>query len=154
MDLTTHVTLPDVEAGIAGVRPDDVSAVREGIPEKLAALRPLLRLGTFGGIRELVFNIRSLFQLVADPEYPVPWRTTAAAVFALGYFLLSIDAIPDVVPVLGFVDDALVVAEIALLLSTDLRRYREFRARRAAARRAAPPPAARAASPDCADLAA
>ena len=41
---------------------------------------------------------------------------TAAIVFALGYFLMSIDVIPDVIPVVGFLDDALVVAEVVVMV--------------------------------------
>jgi len=122
------VELPDIAAGIARVRPEDAYSVREGVPSKLAALRPLLRGGRLCSLGSLVRDVRTLFEMLTDRSYPVPWRTTAAIVFALGYFLMSIDVIPDFVPVVGFFDDALVVAEVVLLLSGDLRRFREHRA--------------------------
>jgi uncharacterized membrane protein YkvA (DUF1232 family) len=122
------VELPDIAAGIALVRPEDADSVREGVPSKLAALRPLLRGGRLGSVGSLVRDVRTLFEMLTDRSYPVPWRTTAAIVFALGYFLMSIDVIPDFVPVVGFFDDALVVAEVVFLLSGDLRRFREHRA--------------------------
>ena len=50
--------------------------------------------------------------------------------FGLGYFLMSVDLIPDVIPVVGFLDDALVVAEIVYLLSGDLQRFRAHKAAR------------------------
>ena len=119
------VELPDFAAGIASVRAEDVDTVREGVPSKLAALRPLLRGGRLGAARGLFRDVHTLFELLIDRSYPVPWRTTAAIVFGLGYFLMSVDLIPDVLPVVGFFDDALVVAEIVYLLSGDLRRFRE-----------------------------
>jgi uncharacterized membrane protein YkvA (DUF1232 family) len=123
--------LPDVASGIASVRAEDVDAVREGLPSKLAELRPLLRFGRLGSLRSLVSDVQTLFEMLVDRSYPVPWRTTAAIVFALGYFLMSIDVIPDVIPVVGFLDDALVVAEVVYLLSGDLRRFRDHRGARA-----------------------
>lgn len=125
------VELPDFAAGIASVRVEDVDTVRNGVPSKLAALRPLLGGGRLGGARNLVRDVHTLFQLLLDRSFPVPWRTTAAIVFGLGYFLMSVDLIPDVIPVVGFLDDALVVAEIVYLLSGDLRRFRAHQAERA-----------------------
>jgi uncharacterized membrane protein YkvA (DUF1232 family) len=119
------VELPDLASGIDSVRTEDLDAVREGVPQKLAHLRSLLPVGR---LRGLTRDVQTLFELLLDRSYPVPWRTTAAIVFALGYFLMSIDVIPDVVPVLGFLDDALVVAEVVYLLSGDLRRFRAHRA--------------------------
>jgi uncharacterized membrane protein YkvA (DUF1232 family) len=117
--------MPDLAAGIDSVRPEDVETVRAGVPEKLAALRPLLRGGRLGN---LLRDVRTLFELLLDRSFPVPWRTTAAIVFGLGYFLMSIDVIPDVIPVVGFLDDAAVLAEIVYLLSGDIRRFRAHRA--------------------------
>jgi uncharacterized membrane protein YkvA (DUF1232 family) len=114
-----------VEEGIRGVRDADVDAVRGEFPDKFAAVRPLLTGAKLGRLRDLAQNVRTLFELLTDRSFPVPWRTTAAVVFALGYFVLSLDVIPDVIPVLGFLDDALVVAEVVYLLSGELRRYRE-----------------------------
>jgi uncharacterized membrane protein YkvA (DUF1232 family) len=127
------IDLPDLAAGIASVRPEDVDAVREGVPSRLAALRPLLRAGRLGSLRTLLRDVHTLFELLMDRSFPVPWRTTAAIVFGLGYFLMSIDLIPDAIPVVGFLDDALVMAEIVYLLSDDLQRFRAHRAERARA---------------------
>ena len=136
------VELPDFAAGIASVRAEDVDTVRNGIPSKLAALRPLLRGGRLGSARSLVRDVHTLFQLLLDRSFPVPWRTTAAIVFGLGYFLMTVDLIPDCIPVVGFLDDALVVAEIVYLLSGDLRRFRAHQATRASVTSSNPPAAA------------
>jgi uncharacterized membrane protein YkvA (DUF1232 family) len=117
--------LLDLDAGIDSVRPEDVETVRSGVPEKLAALRPLLR---GGRLATLVRDVGTLFEILFDRSFAVPWRTTAAIVFGLGYFLMSVDVIPDVLPVVGFLDDAAVLAEIVYLLSGDIRRFRAHRA--------------------------
>jgi uncharacterized membrane protein YkvA (DUF1232 family) len=125
--------------GIAGIRANDIDAVRAEFPDKFASVRAILANGKFGRLRELAANLRTLFDLLTDRTFSVPWRTTAAAVFALAYFILSFDIIPDVIPVLGFLDDALVVAEVVYLLSDDLRRFREHRARAEVVAAAVPP---------------
>src|ERR1700722_14485393 len=114
---------------IAGVCANDVDAVVAGFPRKLEAARPLLMGGKLRRLGDLLRDVRTLFNILTDRTFSVRWQTTAAIVFALGYFVLSFDLIPDVVPVLGFLDDALVVAEVVYLLSGDVRRYREHRAR-------------------------
>lgn len=43
-----------------------------------------------------------------DPQTPRRVRLTLLA--ALGYFVLPIDAIPDIMPLIGFTDDAAVIA--------------------------------------------
>jgi uncharacterized membrane protein YkvA (DUF1232 family) len=52
--------------------------------------------------------VRLIRRLAADPEIPrgVRWRLTALLV----YLVLPIDLIPDFVPVVGYADDAVVVA--------------------------------------------
>ncbi|MGD0525987.1 MAG: DUF1232 domain-containing protein [Polyangiaceae bacterium] len=130
------VELPDVAAGIAAVREEDVEKVRQSVPAKLAAMRSLLGGGHLGTARNLLRDVHMLFQILLDRSFPVPWRTTAAIVFGLGYFLMAADLIPDVIPVVGFLDDALVMAEIVYLLSGDLKRFRVHQAATARAKRA------------------
>ncbi|GAA1940887.1 DUF1232 domain-containing protein [Nocardioides marmoribigeumensis] len=52
--------------------------------------------------------VRLLRRLAADPELPrgVRWRLGAL----LAYLLLPIDLVPDFIPVVGYADDAVVVA--------------------------------------------
>jgi uncharacterized membrane protein YkvA (DUF1232 family) len=127
----------NVEAGIRDARPEQVDAIKEGFWAKLAAARP--GLGRLGKARELAKNVVILFEMLIDPTFVVPWRTTAGIIFALAYFISTFDVIPDAVPVIGFLDDALVVAEVVYLFSADIRRYEDTRRARAEhrARRAA-----------------
>jgi uncharacterized membrane protein YkvA (DUF1232 family) len=122
----------NVVAGIDAVTPEDEAAVRAGFWAKLADARP--RLGRLGKARDLAKNAVLLFEMLVDPGFKVPWRTAAGIIFALAYFISSFDLIPDAVPVLGFFDDALVVAEVVYMFSADIRRYEETRRERAARR--------------------
>ncbi|WP_438477732.1 YkvA family protein [Streptococcus pluranimalium] len=60
----------------------------------------------------------------------VPRRTMLAIVSALIYFLSPIDVIPDWIPVLGQVDDALVVATCWKLVNKDVEDYRQWQKER------------------------
>ncbi len=122
----------NIEAGIAGVVEDDVEAVKEGFWTKFAESRP--HFGRLGKARDLAKNAVLLFNMLVDPSFAIPWRTAAGIVFALAYFISSFDLIPDAVPVLGFLDDALVVAEVAVMFSADIKRYEETRRARAGAK--------------------
>ena len=50
-----------------------------------------------------------------------PRRVQAALVGALAYFVLPFDVIPDMMPVLGFTDDAAVLATALRLVATNIR---------------------------------
>jgi len=59
-------------------------------------------------LRLLPDLVRLLRRLAADPDLPRGVRVRLW--LGLGYLLLPIDLVPDFVPVLGFADDAVVVA--------------------------------------------
>jgi len=110
------------------VAPEDVDRVKAGFWEKLAAVRP--RFGRLSGLRDFAVNLVRLFEMLVEPGFAIPWRTTAAIVFALAYFISSIDLIPDAIPVLGLMDDAFVVAEVMVMVAGDLARFEELRRNR------------------------
>ncbi|MEZ0277345.1 MAG: YkvA family protein, partial [Roseimicrobium sp.] len=62
----------------------------------------------------------------------VPYWAIGAGALALVYVLSPIDAIPDIIPGLGFVDDAAVLAFCLKLLESELSRYKEWKETREA----------------------
>ncbi|MEQ9763660.1 YkvA family protein [Streptococcus jiangjianxini] len=59
-----------------------------------------------------------------------PRRTMLAIVSALIYFLSPIDVVPDWIPILGQLDDALVVAACWKLVNKDVEDYRRWQKER------------------------
>jgi uncharacterized membrane protein YkvA (DUF1232 family) len=55
----------------------------------------------------------------------------AAIVAALLYVLSPIDLLPDFIPIVGYVDDALVVAACLALVEQDLINYKEWKKQQA-----------------------
>ncbi len=60
-----------------------------------------------------------LYYAWRDPEMPV-WAK-AAIISALGYLVCPVDAIPDVIPVIGYTDDAGVLAAVIAMLNVYLK---------------------------------
>ena len=87
-----------------------------------------------GPLRKFLSNLRDLFGLLrahAKGDYrEVPWSTIAAGAATLLYILMPIDAIPDLIPGAGLVDDAAVLALALKLIGKDLAKYAEWRDRR------------------------
>lgn len=57
----------------------------------------------------------------------IPWVTLATAAFALLYFLNPFDLIPDYIPGVGYIDDAIVVAALFKSVQGDLKKYCQFK---------------------------
>jgi uncharacterized membrane protein YkvA (DUF1232 family) len=62
-----------------------------------------------------------------------PRHVQAALIGALAYFILPFDVIPDMLPVLGFTDDAAVLAAAVRLVAAHIRPEHRAAARRAIA---------------------
>lgn len=59
----------------------------------------------------------------------VPYGTIAAIVFTLIYVFNPLDLVPDVLPIIGQIDDAAVVAGCLILVEQDLHAYRQWKER-------------------------
>ena len=65
--------------------------------------------------RRLKVEIYALYLAYKDPR--VPWHARAFAVLVVGYAFSPIDLIPDAIPLLGYLDD-LVVIPLGIALAT------------------------------------
>ena len=65
---------------------------------------------------KIILVALALYHCLRDPDTPSRYKAILAA--ALGYFVVPLDAIPDLVPVFGYSDDmgALALVFAALLL--------------------------------------
>jgi len=72
--------------------------------------------------REVVLMALKLYYALQDPEIPV-WAKTVI-IGALGYFILPLDAIPDLTPVVGYADDlgalAAALATVAMFITPEV----------------------------------
>jgi uncharacterized membrane protein YkvA (DUF1232 family) len=64
-------------------------------------------------------DLLAAYYCAFDHNTPLPVKT--ALIGALAYFLLPCDIIPDVLPVLGFTDDAAILATTVNLVTSHIR---------------------------------
>ncbi len=83
--------------------------VRERFPDKARRYLNMLPLAK---------DVVAMYFCMLDPRTPLWVKGTAAA--ALAYFILPIDAIPDMLPIVGFTDDASVLAAAIAAISSHI----------------------------------
>lgn len=99
--------------------------LQRGVRQKLARLAKRARHSE--PVDKLMRNVRLLSDMVWDKEFALTWGTRLAIFGGLAYFLMPADALPDIIPGLGFIDDASVIALLFNQVRRELNRYREFR---------------------------
>jgi uncharacterized membrane protein YkvA (DUF1232 family) len=98
-------------------------------PQILAAAKQLAQ-EVDGKVPEFVASrivkLQQLVALVEDKEWDLTDEEKAEVLSALAYFAKPEDLIADHVPVLGFLDDAIMIELVAQSLADDLQAYNEF----------------------------
>ncbi|MBW1851923.1 MAG: DUF1232 domain-containing protein [Deltaproteobacteria bacterium] len=91
------------------------------------------RLFTASLWRRLIEDFKLLFSLIKDywkgAYREVSIWSILAFFFAIVYILYPIDILPDVIPVVGQIDDAAVLLSCLYFLEKDLYKYREWKQR-------------------------
>lgn len=99
-----------------------VSERAEDIDEKLRKQKPL---------RQVLDSATLMLAMVVDyfrGRYrEIPYWAISAGALALVYVLNPMDVIPDVIPGLGYLDDATVVAFCLKLIDKELAKYKAWR---------------------------
>ena len=63
---------------------------------------------------------------IVTGHYKMPWGTFVWLVIFVIYFVSPIDALPDVLPILGFADDGAFLVFVLLLLHKELNNFRQY----------------------------
>ena len=102
--------------------PDKVEELIKNVSEKLDRI-PIV--GTyFSDVPILCLMVRDY----ATGDYTdVPFGTVVGIVIALVYFLSPVDLIPDVIPGIGYLDDALVIGFAVSAAHNDIAAYRRWK---------------------------
>ncbi len=83
-------------------------------------------------IRERMHRLESLIGMVVDKAWGLDDEDRARSLEALAYFSEPQDLIPDDIPGLGFLDDAIMIEIVTNALEHELQAYRDFCVFRAA----------------------
>ena len=77
--------------------------------------------------KKLINQIRLTLSLISDFKNKryneIPWRSIAFLAAAVLYFVNPFDMVPDLLPVFGFTDDALLFAAVFKSIQEDLEKY-------------------------------
>jgi uncharacterized membrane protein YkvA (DUF1232 family) len=74
--------------------------------------------GTFAARLPFAEDLLAAYYCAVDRDTPL--QVKAALIGALAYFVLPFDAVPDVLPVLGFADDAAILATALRIVANHL----------------------------------
>lgn len=96
-----------------------IDELKDNVPNKLKALWA---------------DIMAMISILGDyisGKYPdLPWKTVAAITGAVLYFVSPVDVIPDFIPIIGYLDDAFVIALAIDFIRDDLAAYRAWKEQR------------------------
>jgi uncharacterized membrane protein YkvA (DUF1232 family) len=77
------------------------------------------------GLKAYLDDLELAYKMLRDPNFHLSKETKTVLIIAFLYILSPIDLIPDVIPLLGLVDDALVAGYALRQASAELERYRQ-----------------------------
>ncbi|MFT5889790.1 MAG: uncharacterized membrane protein YkvA (DUF1232 family) [Zhongshania sp.] len=93
--------------------------------------RILEKVLTSATLAPYISQVKILLTLIQDyvkGEYrEIPWWSLGSIATALLYILMPLDALPDFIPITGYLDDAVVLKLCLDMVSKDLTSYRQFK---------------------------
>ena len=127
MDKIDNVKMKQIEANLEQFKanPNQVSDTSVIFPEKVRSThsRPADPMKIWDYLELLVSMLSDSF----NKKYPIPKKTVLVGTFALLYLISPIDISPDIIPLIGFVDDVAILVFAASLIKDDLEKYRAWK---------------------------
>lgn len=105
---------------LSRMAPEDIVAAAE------SQLQDIVLTGAPGFIRERIQSLRLLIGMLTDLEWRLPHREATRVLNALAYFMEPEDLIPDHIPGVGFLDDAIMIELVIRELKHEIEAYRDF----------------------------
>lgn len=77
-------------------------------------------------VSDRIKKLETLVAMIEDSEWKIPAEERSDVLSALAYFSDPEDLVPDHIPVLGFLDDAIMIELVAEELKDDIEAFEEF----------------------------
>ena len=132
MPVKIVLELSDEDLGYFRRVMDDVwkNYSKRAVKELMDGARRLLKQATKAKAPEYVMtrlnDLNVLIDMLDDAEWPLPDEDRSRIRAAVGYFAVAKDMIPDKIPGIGFLDDALMADLVLQDLKDEVKGYREF----------------------------
>ena len=117
-----HFRLIMLQARNAAVRksPEEIVATANQLMQQIGARR------TSGFIAERMQKLQQMMRMISDLDWRLPHEETSRILNALAYFAEPDDLIPDEIPGLGFLDDAIMIELVVRELQHEIEAYEQF----------------------------
>lgn len=115
-----RLIMREARKAAAHQQPEDILAAAESL------LKTVERKKVSQFIRERLEKLEVMINMLIDHEWRLPQKDTARVLNALAYFTEPEDLIPDHVPGLGFLDDAIMIELVVRDLEHELDAYADF----------------------------
>jgi uncharacterized membrane protein YkvA (DUF1232 family) len=103
-----------------GLAPEDIVAEAETL------LHAMDECDSPGFIAERIQKLRLMIQMLSDVEWRLPHQDATRVLNALAYFSEPEDLIPDGIPGLGYLDDAIMIELVVRELNHEIDAYENF----------------------------
>lgn len=102
------------------MQPEDIVAAAEDLLTEVPAS------GAPGFITERLERLRLMIRMLSDLDWRLPHQDATRVLNALAYFAEPEDLIPDHIPGLGFLDDAIMIELVVRELRHEIEAYQDF----------------------------
>jgi len=122
-DVSDQEATQAIKSRIGAIKEEDVRAVVDREHELEAMVKGK---GPLGQYWDDIKTLMAMIKAYAKGEYKeIPWLSVAAITVTLIYVLTPTDLIPDVIPVVGIIDDAAVVGMCIKMVRSDIDTFRQ-----------------------------
>ncbi|QTY27428.1 YkvA family protein [Flavobacterium sp. CS20] len=119
-----HIDKDFVSENAKQIDKDDLNKIHR----KRKRLQKILNLKVFAQHRQKFKLLIEILQQYKKGTYKkIPWRSVASITFTLLYVINPFDIVPDVLPVIGFVDDISVFMALMRLIDEDINDFESWK---------------------------
>ncbi len=112
---------------VNNINQHDESKVRQNIEKEISILENKIKKRPSHKLEHLIENTKLLYEILSRKDFPISESTRKWIVFGLGYLISDIDLIPDSIPGIGYLDDAMIVSWVLNMIDQDVTRFEYFK---------------------------
>lgn len=116
-----RLIMREARKAAATIAPEDIVASAENLLQIIADK------GAPSFVRERMAKLRLMIDMISDIDWRLPHQEAKRVLNALAYFTEPEDLIPDHIPGLGFLDDAIMIELVVRELRHEVDAYEDFR---------------------------